>query len=133
MRSHLVKIVGTVAAVLLPVAIVLAAPISVGGGSPGGVPQGTFGSFELIVQTLFNGAILISGLAFVGLFLVGGVMYLTAAGNEDNTTKARKLILDAIIGLVIVLAAWAVGGFVLQKLGITRLDTGDADINSSVN
>ena len=57
------------------------------------------------------------GAIFVILFLVGGVQYLTSAGNEEASTKAKKLLTDAMIGLVIVLASWAVANWILNGLG----------------
>lgn len=79
------------------------------------------GSFENInesISTIFRVVILIAGIAFVLLFLVGGVQYLLAAGNEENSGKAKKLLLDAVIGLIIVLAAWAVGTWILNQLDV---------------
>lgn len=83
--------------------------------NPSGVPA-TFRTLDRSVSTIFNVIILIAGIVFVILFLVGGIQYLTASGNEESSGKARKLLLDAIIGLVIVLAAWAVGGWIIEQL-----------------
>ncbi|MEX1111979.1 MAG: hypothetical protein WEC84_00805 [Candidatus Andersenbacteria bacterium] len=46
-------------------------------------------------------------LAFVSILavaaiIVGGVMYLVSGGDEDKAKKAKKLILAAIIGLVVI-------------------------------
>lgn len=56
-------------------------------------------------------------LAFVGvLFLIlmiyAGLMWMTASGNEQTVDKAKSLIINAIIGLVIVLAAYGITTFV---------------------
>ncbi|MBU0898154.1 MAG: hypothetical protein ABIJ83_02215 [Patescibacteria group bacterium] len=62
-------------------------------------------------------------LAFVGaIFLIlviyGGFTWMLARGNEAEVTKAKDLITSAIVGLIIVLAAYAitkyVGGIVGQ-------------------
>lgn len=82
---------------------------------PPGVPY-TFSSLGQSVRTIFSVIILVAAIAFVILFLVGGIQYLTASGNEETSGKARKLLLDAIVGLVIVLAAWAIGGWVINQL-----------------
>lgn len=83
--------------------------------APTGVPY-TFESVGESVRTIFNVVILVAGIIFVILFLVGGIQYLTASGNEESSGKARKLLLDAIVGLVIVLAAWAIGGWIIKQL-----------------
>ena len=76
------------------------------------------------IETIFNVVIILAGAIFVILFLVGGIQYLTAAGNEEQTGKAKKLLVDAIVGLVIVLAAWAIANFVLDQLGLNIDTTG---------
>lgn len=47
----------------------------------------------------------IVGVLAIIMLIVGGIMYLTAAGNEDQIDKGKKLIKYAIIGIVIALAA----------------------------
>lgn len=74
-----------------------------------------FRSIADVVATIFNIVIGISGAIFMVLLLVGGVQYMTAAGNEENTTKAKKLLVDAVIGLVLTLSAWAIGTFILRQ------------------
>lgn len=90
---------------------------------PGGVPD-QFKTFERTIESAFNIVIVVAGVVFVILFLVGGIQYLTAAGNEDSTKKARQLMLDAVIGLVIVVTSWAVGTYVLSLLGIRGATSG---------
>lgn len=95
---------------------------------PENVPT-DFGSFNSAIRRIFNIVIIVAGIVFVILFLVGGIQYLGAAGNEDNTKKARQLMLDAVIGIIIVVASWAIGTYVLQLLGVpgasdNRIPTG---------
>lgn len=86
---------------------------------PTGVPTG-FADFETAIGTIINTVIIVAGVAFVLLLLIGGVQYLAAAGNEDNTKRAQRLMLNALIGLVIVVLAYAVGTYVLRLLGISE-------------
>lgn len=74
------------------------------------------GDLEGVVSKIFNVVIIISEIAFMVLLLVGGIMYLTAGLSESQGEKARKLMLDAIVGLVIVLASWAIGTWIITKL-----------------
>lgn len=74
--------------------------------------QGT----QKAINTIYDAIITVSGIAFIILFLISGVMYLTAAGNEETAGKARKMMIDAVIGLVIVLAAWAIGTWIIDRL-----------------
>lgn len=88
--------------------------------NPTGLPVDKFGSVRQALDTIFNLVFAIAGAIFVILLIVGGIQYLTAAGNEENTTKARRLLVDAIVGLIIVLAAFAIGKFILTKFGLAR-------------
>lgn len=48
----------------------------------------------------------------VVMIIYGGFVWLTAAGNEDNVDKAKKIISAAVIGLIVILLAWAIVIFV---------------------
>jgi len=63
------------------------------------------------------GKVVGAGLAFIGvLFLIlmiyGGFTWMLARGNEQEVTRAKDLIYSAVIGLVIVLAAYAITAYV---------------------
>lgn len=86
--------------------------------TPPALSGSKFTSVSNVVEWLFNVAITIGAIALIVLLLVGGVMYLTNAGNEDGTKKAFRLMSNAVIGLVLILIAWALGTYVLELLGL---------------
>lgn len=53
-----------------------------------------------------------TGTIFFVLVVYAGILWMTAAGNEEQTTKAKKILGAAIIGLVIVLSAYAITTFI---------------------
>ncbi|MBI4272496.1 hypothetical protein HY621_01440 [Candidatus Uhrbacteria bacterium] len=60
-------------------------------------------------------------LGFLGLFMVcllvyAGFLYMTAGGDEKQTTAAKGYIKNSIIGIAIVLASFAVTWFVTNAL-----------------
>lgn len=62
------------------------------------------------------GAIISLILSFVGvvffvLIIYAGISWMTSQGNEQQVTKAKGLLFNAIIGLVIVFAAYAIVSF----------------------
>ncbi|MDD5040321.1 MAG: hypothetical protein PHY34_04190 [Patescibacteria group bacterium] len=57
------------------------------------------------------------GLIAVIFILYGGFMWMTAAGNEDRVSTAKKIITSAVIGLIVVLLAWAIVIFVVNQTG----------------
>lgn len=53
---------------------------------------------------------------FLSLTIFAGFRWMTAGGNEEAVTKAQATIKMAIIGLVIVLAAYAITYFIFKYL-----------------
>ncbi|MBI5622055.1 hypothetical protein HY933_04310 [Candidatus Falkowbacteria bacterium] len=68
---------------------------------------------EVIVGRIVNIVLSFLGTIFLVLMVVGGIQWLTAGGNEEKVTAAKSLIMQAIIGLVIVFAAFMISYFVL--------------------
>ena len=68
------------------------------------------------VAKLINVAMLFLGIIAVAIVLAGGFKWMTAGGNEDKVGEAKKLMGAGVIGLVIVLSAWAIAQFILTKL-----------------
>ncbi|MFA4941177.1 MAG: hypothetical protein WC582_01085 [Patescibacteria group bacterium] len=56
------------------------------------------------------------GVIFIALLIYGGYIWMNARGNMEQVTKAQDLIKDAVIGIVIVTAAYAITYFVLFML-----------------
>jgi hypothetical protein len=54
----------------------------------------------------------ILALVAVVMIIFGGFTWLTAAGSEEKIEKAKKIISAAVIGLIVVLLAWAIVIFV---------------------
>ena len=54
----------------------------------------------------------ILALVAVIMIIMGGVWWMTAGGNEEKIEKAKKIISAAVIGLIIVMLAWAIVIFV---------------------
>lgn len=69
-----------------------------------------------IVGRLINTAMLFLGIIAVVIILLAGFKWMTAGGNDDKVSEAKKLMGAGVIGLVIILAAWGIATFVLQEL-----------------
>ena len=50
----------------------------------------------------------------VAMILYGGFTWMTSGGNPQTTDRARKILLAALIGLVIVTSAWVIVSFVVK-------------------
>lgn len=56
------------------------------------------------------------GLIAVVIILAGGFKWMTAGGNEDKVGEARKMIISGVIGLAIIMSAFAIANFVVGSL-----------------
>jgi len=56
------------------------------------------------------------GIIFLVLTVYAGIMWMTAQGNAGQVDKAKDLLINAIIGLVIVSAAYSITLFVGNQL-----------------
>jgi len=52
------------------------------------------------------------GVLFLILTIYGGINWMTAGGNEQKVEKAKTIIINAIIGLLIVLSAYTITSFI---------------------
>lgn len=59
-----------------------------------------------LISTFLPAVVTLAGMAAFVLMLVGGFRYMTAGGDEKAVADAAKIITNAVIGLVIVFAAW---------------------------
>lgn len=71
------------------------------------------GLVGLLVQALLG----ILGVVFLILIIYAGILWMTAAGNEDRVKKAQSILKNSVIGIIIVMTAYAISYFVLYSLG----------------
>ncbi|MCU0679704.1 MAG: pilin [Planctomycetes bacterium] len=50
------------------------------------------------------------------LLIYGGVLWMTASGNDDQIKKAKAILKNTIIGVVIIVSAYAVTTFIMDQL-----------------
>lgn len=74
------------------------------------------GDIRQTIARIINVALGFLGIIAVVIVLLGGFKYMIAGGNEEKTGEARKLIVSGIIGLAIILSAWAITSFVISRL-----------------
>ncbi len=71
-------------------------------------------SLRGIILTVVNFFLTFLGLLTVVMVIYGGFLYVSAAGNEDNVGKAKKILLFSVIGIVIIVASFAFVNTILQ-------------------
>lgn len=69
-----------------------------------------------VIGRIINMALGFLGVIAVGIVLMGGFKWMIAGGNEEQTGEAKKLLGAGVIGLVIILSAWAIATFIINSL-----------------
>lgn len=64
-----------------------------------------------------------TGIFFLVLTVYAGILYLTAWGDETKIKTAKKLLTNAIIGLVIIIGAYALSRYVVDALSTAATRT----------
>jgi len=73
-------------------------------------------SIPVIVALIIQAFLGLLGVIFVVLIIYGGYLWMTARGNEQRVEKAKNTLQAAIIGLVIVISAYAITSFIGTQL-----------------
>ena len=69
-------------------------------------------SLSSFAGTIVNIALTSLGVIFVILIIVAGFMWMTSSGDKEKIDKATKMISASVIGLLIVVAAYALWNFI---------------------
>lgn len=59
---------------------------------------------------IYNFLLSIVGIVAVAMLIIGGMKYITAAGNSGAVSSARESIKDALLGLLIAILSWVIVG-----------------------
>jgi membrane-anchored glycerophosphoryl diester phosphodiesterase (GDPDase) len=78
-------------------------------GSIVGLPSKNLKDVTVNVISWVLGMLALLAVVFI---IYAGFVWMTAAGNEEKIERAKKIISSAVIGLVIVILAWAIVIFV---------------------
>lgn len=86
-------------------------------------PTTTVGSIEGIaqmsdaqlIQSILNIVYFVAGTIAVIVIIIGGLMYTTSTGDSGRVTRAKNMLVYSIAGLVIVLLAFAITNFVIDR------------------
>lgn len=75
------------------------------------------------VGTIISGAIgaafIIAGIIVFAYLIWGGIQWITAGGDKANVEAARSRISNALVGLAVIAAAWAVMKLIEYFFGVS--------------
>ncbi len=78
----------------------------------------------VIIGTLINVLFSLIGVIFLILIIYAGFLWMTAAGNDGQVKTAKNIMTTSVVGLVILLSAYAIAEFIVGALGVATTGTG---------
>lgn len=72
--------------------------------------------FDSQISKIIRAVLSFLGVIFLILTIYGGFLWMTARGNEQQVEKAKTLLTAAVVGLIIVISAYAISYFVINAL-----------------
>lgn len=76
--------------------------------NPGGTGLPGDTSLSGFILKIINIALAVAGLIAVLFLIIGGFRYITSAGNEETAEQAKKIITNAIIGIVVIILSFVI-------------------------
>jgi hypothetical protein len=73
-------------------------------------------SITTIVGRVIQSVLSLVGVVFLVLLIYAGFRWMTAGGNKDAISEAKGMLTNAVIGLIIVLAAYSITNYVMSAV-----------------
>lgn len=90
-------------------------------------------TFPSIVSGIITLALVLAALIAFAFLIYGGIVWITSAGDKAKTEQARNTITAALVGLLIVFAAWAIINLLEMFFGIDITSLNLRPFSSSVD
>ena len=74
------------------------------------------GDLEIIIYNIIQYILSFLGVAAILVIIYGGYLWMTAGGSEEKINKAKKIVTQAVIGLVVIILAYAISLFVIYLI-----------------
>jgi len=85
-------------------------------------PRGFATTFGGLLNGVLSFVLIIGALLVLFYLILGGIEWITSGGDKGKTEGARNKITAAVIGLIVLAAAWAILTLVLNFLGFRNLN-----------
>lgn len=95
---------------------------TIGGEGLGGYTKASSTTVASIISKTLGFLTIIAGLWFIVQFVLAAVTWISAGGDKGKTTQAKEKITNAIIGLAVVVAAYAITALISSILGLNFLN-----------
>ncbi len=79
-------------------------------------PNYNSGAAATLVESIFNWFFVIAGILCIAIIIWAGITYATAGGDEEKVEKAKKRLIYGIIGVAVIIAAFAITQFIYSAI-----------------
>lgn len=79
-------------------------------------------TFPALISGLIRLTLVVAALVFFFILVIGGIRWILSGGDKAQTEAARNQITAALVGLVIVFAAWAIATLIETFFGVKILN-----------
>lgn len=69
-----------------------------------------------VIRVAVNIVAAVAGVIAVIMVIVSGIQLITSSGNQENITNARRRLVAALVGVVIIALSWTIISFVISNL-----------------
>lgn len=95
-----------------------------GGYQPGSGIEGSTSAVEKLISNVLMVLTIVAGISFALYFLLGGLNWITAGGNKGKIDKAKGMMTNGAIGLIVIAVSYAITFIVGKALGLDILNPG---------
>ena len=71
---------------------------------------------DVFIGNVISAILGATGIIFVIIAVYAGILYMTASGETEKVKKAKSMLIQAAIGLIIIVGAYALTSFVVKAL-----------------
>ncbi len=90
-------------------------------------------SLRQYILNVLNFTLTFLGLIAVAMVIYAGYLYVASAGEDSNIEKSKKILIYAVIGILVVLASFAIVNTVIKNAGVGTDDRNDISNDGGTN
>jgi hypothetical protein len=99
----------------------------------GGYAAATETTVSELIGSVIETALSLVGAIFLALVFYAGYLWMTAHGEEEQVTKAKRIFQTSITGLVITVGAYSITSFIVPRIVERTTGTGQTTIEQTSN
>jgi uncharacterized membrane protein len=86
---------------------------------------------QAIIAPVIKGILGLTGMVFFILIVYGGFSYMVSQGKEDKIKTSRKIMINASIGLALIVMGYTISSFIVNLLATGNIPTGTPPVSTT--